>query len=181
MGVVGQSTSAAPPVPILSKTKPGIQMIFSGDPDTTEAGYAQDGPRAGTGGDSGEMHNELRECENWHFRADDWGQASFLQGAFTLGASPFSDDGAWQCTGNVHHPDSGFAGSPCANSTIRVVPTYKNMAAPSSYQGHAMSEAQGGVIRFDFKAETVPGDRGNMRNIRPWLQSTRRHQLRWPS
>lgn len=158
MGVVSQSTSAAPPAPVLSKMKPGIQMLFSGDPDTTEAGCAQDGPRAGTGGDSGKMHNELLECDNWHFGADDWGQASFLQGAFTLGASPFSDDGAWQCTGNVHHPDSGFAGSPCANSTIRVVPTYKNTAAPGLYQGHAMSEAEDWVIRFDFKVETVPGD-----------------------
>ena len=81
MGVVGQSTSAAPPVPILSKTKPGIHMIFSGDPDTTEAGYAQDGPRAGTGGDSGKMHNELLECDNWYFGADDWGHHHFLMTA----------------------------------------------------------------------------------------------------
>ncbi len=38
---------AAPPVPTLDDNEPGLKVLFSGDPDTTEDGCAADGPRSG--------------------------------------------------------------------------------------------------------------------------------------
>lgn len=147
---------AGPPVPVLSDSHPGIQMLFSGDPNTTEEGCSQNGPRAGSGGEDGKLHNDLLECDNWDFGTKNWGQASFLQGFFVLGESPYSDDGGWKCSGN-----EGPGGqNPCINSTVRVVPTFKDTPAPGPglLDGAPMDVHKDWVLRFDFKVETVPGD-----------------------
>ena len=59
--VGGQSLRAAPPVPVFSDTEPGLKLLFSGDPDTTESSMHDPGdvtpsldcaryaPRAGSG------------------------------------------------------------------------------------------------------------------------------------
>ena len=70
---------AAPPTALLSDDDPGINFLFSGDPQTTEDGCAQDGRRASLG-DPGKNHNELAECDNWDFKPHEWGKAAFLQG-----------------------------------------------------------------------------------------------------
>jgi len=157
----GSSVLGAPPVPFLDDNEPGIQYLFSGDPDTTEStdgvlDCAQDAERAGTGGVSGKLHNDFLNCDNWDFQPTDWGQASFLQGAFILGESPFSDDGGWECSGN-----SGPGGyNPCVNSTIRAVTTYKNQPAPGPGQndGAKMDESRDWVLSFDFKIQIPAGD-----------------------
>ena len=118
----GSSVLGAPPVPFLDDNEPGIQMLFSGDPNTTEDGCDQFGPRAAMGDPGGKNHNELLECDSWDFGTQDWGQASFLQGAFTLGHSPFSDDGGWLCDGN----EGPEGNNPCVNSTVRGEVTFKN-------------------------------------------------------
>ena len=167
----GPCVLGAPPVPFLDDNEPGLQMLFSGDPNTTESSIdSEDGllkpdcglgaPRAGAGGDGGKMHNDFLLCENWDFSAKDWGQASFLQGAFILGESPFSDDGGFECSGNM-----GTGGyNPCVNTTIRAVTTFKNQSVPNQNEAHKMSEDRDWVLRFDFKitfpaGQTFGGDK----------------------
>ncbi|MBH06194.1 MAG: hypothetical protein CMJ20_07715 [Phycisphaeraceae bacterium] len=159
MLIVGVPICAGPPVPFLDDTEPGLDLPFSGDPDTTEAGCAQDAPRASAGGEGGKMHNELLECDNWDFSPRQWGQASFLQGSFILGDSTASDDGAWSCPGNFQKPNGGISG-PCNNPTVRAVTTYRNQPAPgpSSSDGAPMDPNKDWVLRFDFKIEFVAGD-----------------------
>ncbi len=170
---MANATFAGPPVPVLTDSDPGIQLLFSGDPDTTESSTqdssdpnapllpdcAFDAPRAGMGGEGGKSHNDFLFCDNWDFGARDWGQAGFLQGAFVLGASPFSDDGGWGCSGNGLQGGGGLGG-PCVNSTIRVVSTFKNLPPPGegSSGGQAMSETKDWVTSFDFKVDIPAGD-----------------------
>ena len=159
---------ASPPVAVLTDADPGIQLLFSGDPNTTESSFhdpadaapspdcAQTAPRAGLGDGGGKGHNELLHCDNWDFGTKDWGQAGFLQGSFTLGESPFSDDGGWECSGN-----EGAGGyNPCVNSTIRIVSTFKNTPPPGmgTSGGQPMSELKDWVVSFDFKYEFGAGD-----------------------
>ena len=158
VAMVCHGALAGPPLPTLTDTDPGIQLLFSGDPNTTEDGCAHDAPRATIGGEGGKMHNELLECDNWDFSTTQWGQTSFLQGAFILGNSPFDGGAGWECSGNVYTPGAGYVGSPCGNSTVRVTASYKNTPPPKRDQGHAMSEAKDWVLRFDFKVDTIPGD-----------------------
>ncbi len=124
-------------------------MLFSGDPNTTEDGCDQFGPRAAMGDPSGKNHNELLECDNWDFGTQDWGQASFLQGAFTLGHSPFSDDGGWLCDGN----EGPEGNNPCVNSTVRGEVTFKN--TPGEVD---MRTDRDWVFSFNYKIDVVPGD-----------------------
>ena len=147
---------AGPPVPFLDDNQPGINIPFSGDPNTTEDGCAQDAPRAGNNNTSGKMHNEFLECDNWSFSAVDWGKAAFLQGAFVLGSSPFSDDGGWECQANVFDPnnsDGAFAGSACVNSTVRVRSTARNSAELTP-----RNTENDWVFSFDFKIDVLAGD-----------------------
>ena len=154
------SVLAGPPVPYLDDSQPGLNYLFSGDPNTTEStdgvlDCAQGAERAGTGGDGGKLHNDFLNCDNWDFQPTDWGQASFLQGAFILGESPFSDDGGWECSGNAG--PGGY--NPCVNSTIRAVTTYKNQPAPGPGQndGAKMDESRDWVLSFDFRVEIPAG------------------------
>lgn len=148
---------SGPPVPFLDPNEPGINFQFSGDPNTTEDGCSQDAARAVLGAPSGKNHNELLDCDNWDFKPRDWGQAAFLQGAFILGVSPFSNDGGWECPGN-QGPSSGK--NPCANSTVRAVATYQNTPSPGPglFDGVPMDDSKDWVFSFDFKIEVAPGD-----------------------
>ena len=164
--VGGQSLRAAPPVPVFSDTEPGLKLLFSGDPDTTESSMHDPGdvtpsldcaryaPRAGSGGEGGKLHNDFLYCDNWDFGTENWGQTGFLQGAFMLGQSPYSSDGAWVCDGNT-----GPGGNnPCVNATIRAVPTFKNQPAPGIMEGIPMRTDVDWVVSVDFKVDNVPGD-----------------------
>ncbi len=147
---------AAPPAAFLSDDDPGINFLFSGDPQTTEDGCTQDGRRASLG-DLGKNHNELAECDNWDFKPQEWGKAAFLQGQFILGQSPFSDDGGWECLGNAG--PGGF--NPCANSTVRAGSTFKNTPLPpglSLFQGIPMDISKDWVFSFDFRIGIPVGD-----------------------
>jgi len=152
----GSSVLAAPPVPFLDENEPGLNFLFSGDPHTTEEGCSQSAPRAAGGGEGGKIHNDLLDCDNWDFQPREWGQASFLQGAFILGESPFSNDGAWACPGNT----GGGGVNPCANSTIRAVTTHRNQPSPGEglNNGVPMSEDKDWVFSFDFRIEIPAGD-----------------------
>ncbi len=150
----GSSVLGAPPVPFLDDNEPGIQYLFSGDPDTTEStdgvlDCAQDAERAGTGGVSGKLHNDFLNCDNWDFQPKDWGQASFLQGAFVLGHSPFSSDGGWLCDGN----EGPGGGNPCVNSTVRVEVTAKNTRGEVG-----MDTSKDWVFSFEFTMSVAAGD-----------------------
>ncbi len=152
----GSTIWAGPPVPFLDDNEPGINHLFSGDPNTTEEGCVQNGPRAGSGGEAGKMHNELLECDNWDFSPSEWGYAAFLQGAFVLGESPYSDDGGWECSGN----QGPGKVNPCINSTVRGRATFKNTPPPGSGTAGAqpMDEAKDWVFSFDFRIEIPAGD-----------------------
>jgi len=164
----GSSVLGAPPVPFLDDNEPGIQFLFSGDPDTLESSIhdpndpgpsldcGRGAPRASTGGAGGKMHNDFLLCDNWDFQPRDWGKASFLQGAFILGHSPFSDDGGWSCEGN----EGPNGQNPCVNSTIRAVTTFKNQPppGPGSLDGAPMDVTKDWVFSFDFKISVPPGD-----------------------
>ena len=154
------------PVPVFSDTEPGLKLLFSGDPDTTESSMHEPGdvapsldcaryaPRAGSGGEGGKLHNDFLYCDNWDFGTENWGQTGFLQGAFMLGQSPYSSDGAWVCDGNT-----GPGGNnPCVNATIRAVPTFKNQPAPGILEGVPMRTDVDWVVSVDFKVDNVPGD-----------------------
>jgi len=143
-----------PAVPFPDDNEPGIQLLFSGDPDTTEAGCSRDAPRAGTGGEGGKLHNDFLECDNWDFGTQLWGQNGFLQGEFVLGLSPFSTDGGWLCDGN----EGPGGNNPCPNSTVRAVPTFKNQPAPMQTVGHPPDTARDWVFSVNFKIEVFPGD-----------------------
>ncbi len=151
-------TFAGPPVPFLDDDEPGLNIRFTGDPQTTESGCAQDGVRAGMGDSSGKNHNELLECDNWDFSPDQWGSLGFLSGAFTLVNSPFSDDGAWGCLGNVFDSGNRFQGSACGGAGVRAVTTMKKQPPASLMRGHAMDPDKDWVLRFDFKVEILVGD-----------------------
>ena len=125
---IGSDVLGGAPRAVLDDNEPGLQFLFSGDPDTTESGCEQSGDRAPQG-TPGKVHNELLDCDNWDFKPTNWGQASFLQGAFVLVDSPFSDDGAWGCPGNAYNLAVGNISGPCNNPSVRAVTTHKNQPA----------------------------------------------------
>ena len=53
VAMVCHGALAGPPLPTLTDTDPGIQLLFSGDPNTTEDGCAHDAPHATIGGEGG--------------------------------------------------------------------------------------------------------------------------------
>ena len=154
------SVFGGPPIPFLDDNEPGVNLPFSGDPNTTEEGCARDAARATNNDASGKVHNEFLDCDNWSFGAEEWGQAAFLQGAFVLGQSPFSSDGGWECEANVFDPDNPngvFAGSPCANPTVRVKPTFKNQPLADN-DGIPMRTDIDWVLSAGVRVSTLPGD-----------------------
>jgi len=164
--VISGKLFAAPPVPFLHDDEPGVYFPFTGDPDTTETSVdpntgllvidcAQGAVRATQGDPSGKNHNELMNCDNWDFKPQQWGEVAFLQGAFVLSHSPFSDDGAWDCPGNKG-PGTGV--NPCVNSTVRAVPTFKNQSAPGFASGVSMDTSKDWVFSFDFHVTIPAGD-----------------------
>ena len=150
----GSCAMAAAPVATFVDNEPGIQYLFSGDPDTTEStdgvlDCARDAPRATTGGESGKMHNDFLLCDNWDFQPKDWGKASCLQGSFVLGDSPFSNDGGWSCEGN-----QGPGGNnPCVNSTVRA-----HVTAKHGSENIGMDTSKDWVFSFDFTMPIAAGD-----------------------
>ncbi len=150
----GSCVMASAPVATFVDSEPGIQYLFSGDPDTTEStdGVLDCGRgalRATTGGESGKMHNDFLLCDNWDFQPKDWGKASFLQGSFVLGDSPFSNDGGWSCEGN-----QGPGGNnPCVNSTVRAQVTAKHGS-----ENIGMDTSKDWVFSFDFMTSIPAGD-----------------------
>ncbi len=62
--ICGSSVFAGPPVPFFDDNEPGLNMLFTGDPTTTEDGCSADGPRADAGGANGKLHNDFLECDN---------------------------------------------------------------------------------------------------------------------
>ncbi len=157
----GSSVMAAAPVATFVDSEPGIQYLFSGDPDTLESSLhdpddpapsldcARGAPRATSGGVSGKMHNDFLLCDNWDFQPKDWGKASFLQGSFVLGNSPFSNDGGWSCEGN----EGPGGNNPCVNSTVRAQVTAKHGSDNIS-----MDTSKDWVFSFDFTMSIAAGD-----------------------
>tara|TARA_Y100000588_G_scaffold140727_1_gene154669 strand:+ start:20 stop:1264 length:1245 start_codon:yes stop_codon:yes gene_type:complete len=157
---IGSDVLGGAPRAVLDDNEPGLQFLFSGDPDTTESGCEQSGDRAPQG-TPGKVHNELLDCDNWDFKPTNWGQASFLQGAFVLVDSPFSDDGAWGCPGNAYNLAVGNISGPCNNPSVRAVTTHKNQPAGGdggNFAGTPMDISKDWVFSFDFKVEIVSGD-----------------------
>ena len=105
---------AGPPVATMDPTSPGLNVPFSGDPDTTEAGCRDQG-RAGP-----EEFHQIVNC-SWDFAPHDYGKFGNLQqGDWRIDASTTSTDGHSECG-----PRDGFTSGFCTNPVMRYEVTTK--------------------------------------------------------
>ena len=105
---------AGPPVATMDPTSPGLNVPFSGDPDTTEAGCRDQG-RAGP-----EEFHQIVNC-SWDFAPHDYGKFGNLQqGDWRIDVSTTSTDGHSECG-----PRDGFTSGFCTNPVMRYEVTTK--------------------------------------------------------
>jgi len=133
----GSHLLAAPPVPFLSDTEPGIDAPHSGDP---------------------------ADDDTWNFESIKWGKSGHANPSnhrWEIIQSPFpgvtdASDVVAACQGNVFNLGSNYEGSTCANATRRYHSTFMNpidrdVPIP-------MNTTRDWVFSFDFKIDILPAD-----------------------
>ena len=102
---------AGPPVATMDPTSPGLNVPFSGDPDTTEEGCREQ---------EKDTFGQFFDC-SWDFAPHDYGKFGNLQqGDWRIDASTTSTDGHSECG-----PRDGFTSGFCTNPVMRYEVTTK--------------------------------------------------------